>query len=314
MICGHPIPHHLNADDSQLYVSFASGNSTVVLSALQSCLAFAQSWMSMNKLKLNPDKSEFLLIGNEQQQSNYLSMFLLRFCGVKTNPTRSAWNLGVLFDKNVFLTHTYTYAVCSSCFYHVWELWHIRCYVDLDSAKLLATALVSSRFDYCNSLLYGIADTDLTKLQCIHNRLAHVVTKSLPFTHSVSLLSSLHWLPVKFGNIFQISLLTYKIFHGKQPVYLHSMLATSLPSRSLRSNKGISLLVPRAKTNTSARAFQSCTPSLWNSLPLCVRSAISVATFKKYLKTHLFDFSFIPYTRTPDGSLMLRNYFHLFCC
>ena len=42
----------------------------------------------------------------------------------------------------------------------------IRCHLDLDSAKLLATALMSSRLDYCNSLLYGIADIDLTRLQC----------------------------------------------------------------------------------------------------------------------------------------------------
>ena len=61
----HAIPHHLYADDSQLYVSFASGVSTAALNGLQSCLASVQSWMSTNTLKLNPDKTEFLLIGNE---------------------------------------------------------------------------------------------------------------------------------------------------------------------------------------------------------------------------------------------------------
>ena len=54
----------------------------------------------------------------------------------------------------------------------------------LESAKLLATALVSSRLDYCSWLLYGITDTDLTKLQHIQNRLAHLVTRSPPFTQS----------------------------------------------------------------------------------------------------------------------------------
>ena len=47
----------------------------------------------------------------------------------------------------------------------MWDLRRIRRHLDLDSAKLLATALVSSRLDYCNSLLYGIADFDLTGLQ-----------------------------------------------------------------------------------------------------------------------------------------------------
>ena len=45
------------------------------------------------------------------------------------------------------------------------DLRRIRRHLDLDSAKLLATALVSSRLDYCSALLYGIADIDLRRLQ-----------------------------------------------------------------------------------------------------------------------------------------------------
>ena len=71
-----------------------------------------------------------------------------------------------------------------------------------------------------------------------------------------------------------------------------------------------SLSVPRVKTNTGARAFHSCATYLWNNLPMSVRSASSVATFKKYLKTHLFDLAFSPIdTITPHGLLMLRNRF-----
>ena len=129
----------------------------------------------------------------------------------------------------------------------------------------------------------------LTRVQ---NQLARLMTKSPPFTHSLPLLRSLHWLIVRFRILFQINLLTYKILREKQPVYLCSMLATSIPSRSLRSNNDNSLSVGRVKTNTGARAFHCCAPSLWNNLPLSVHSAISVATFKKYLKTHLIDLAF----------------------
>ena len=126
--------------------------------------------------------------------------------------------------------------------------------------KLLATALVSSRVDYCNSLLYGIADIDLTRLQCVQNRLSHLVTMSPPFNRSVPLLRSLHGLPVSFRILLKINLLTYKTLHEKQPVYLHSMLAASLPSLSLRSSNNDSLSVSRVKTNTGARVFHSCAP------------------------------------------------------
>ena len=74
MISGHVIPHHLYADDSQLYVSFASEDSAAAPNGLQSCLASVQLSMSMNTPRLNPDKTEFLLIGNERQHSKYLSV------------------------------------------------------------------------------------------------------------------------------------------------------------------------------------------------------------------------------------------------
>ena len=159
MICEHAIRHRLYADDSQLYVSFASGdcNSTEWFTVM-----FGLSPV-MDVPKLNPDKTDFLLIGTVRQWSKSLSMFLIGLLGVRTNPAKSARNLAVIFCKN-FTFRSHISAVCSSCFCHMQHLLRIRCHLDLDSAKLLATALVSSRLDYCNSLLYGIADIDLARL------------------------------------------------------------------------------------------------------------------------------------------------------
>ena len=78
--------------------------------------------------------------------------------------------------------------------------------------------------------------------------------------------------------------------------------------------KGMSLPVPRGKTNnTGARTFHSCATSLWNTLPLSVRSAI----FSCYLQETSQDTSLwlglSPIDAcTPNGPLMLRNCFITF--
>ena len=91
-------------------------------------------------------------------------MFPIELFGVKTYPAKSARNLGVNFDNNInFRSHIS--AICSACYYHIRDLQRIHRYLDLSGAKLLAHALMSSRLDYSNSLLSGIADTDLDKLQ-----------------------------------------------------------------------------------------------------------------------------------------------------
>ena len=166
---------------------------------------------------------------------------------------------------------------------------------------------MSSCPDYCNSLLSGIAETDLTKFQCILNRLAHVVTESPPFTRSVPLLHSLHWLPVKYRVHFKICLLTYKALHEEQPVYLRSLIATPLPSLSLRSNRGITLSVPRIKTNTGARA-SALAPLLFGTTfhSLCIQPP-RLPPLEDVSK-HTFSTWPSPVdTGVPNSLLMLRN-------
>jgi hypothetical protein len=293
VIEGHSIQHHLYADDSQLYISFSSADSASSLTTLQGCLASVERWMSQNKLKLNPGKTEFLLIGHEQQRRKYHSLFPVPLMGVDTKPAKSARNLGFVFDQN-FNFRQHISQVCASCLYHIRDLRRIRRHLSLDNAKSLATALVTSRLDYCNSLLYGTAEKDIQKLQRVQNCLARVVTRSPPLTRSLPLLKSLHWLPVRFRLSYKVRLLTFKAIHFQQPSYLRNMLVEAPLARSLRSNKGLLLSVPRVKTKTGERAFSSCAPVLWNSLPLKLRSAPSVATFKKQLKTHLFGLAFPP--------------------
>ena len=157
-----------------------------------------------------------------------------------------------------------------------------------------------------------MAETDLTKLQRVSNRLAHVVTKSPPFTRSVPLLHSLHWLPVKYRVHFKICLLTYKALHEEQPVYLRSLIAISFPSRSLRSNRGIALSIPRIETNTGARAFSSCGPSLWTTFHYLSVQPPRLPPSEDVSK---HTFSTWPYpvdTGVPYCLLMLRNDFNDF--
>ena len=145
-----------------------------------------------------------------------------------------------------------------------------------------------------NAIHFFMVSLTLTSQGFMHvqNQLTRLVSQSPAFTRSVPLLGSLQLLSVRFRILFKINLLTYKTLFEKQPVYFHFMLAASLQSRSLKSNKDNSLSVPRVKTNTGARAFHSCVLFIWNNLPLSVHSTISVATLQKHLKTHLFDLAF----------------------
>jgi len=114
------------------------------------------------------------------------------------------------FDSNFNLRKPVS-LTCHSFFYHIRDLRRIRRYISLSVAKTIATALITSRLDYCNSLLYNIASRDIIKLQCVQNCLASVVTQYPRFSHSLPLLKSLHWLPVQFASFSNSALLPIKL-------------------------------------------------------------------------------------------------------
>ena len=249
--------------------------------------------MTDSKLKLNPSKTEFLLMGSKLQTSKLSNLFPIKILDNSTSPALSCRNLGVGFDSNLnYKAHISQ--TCRSCFYHIRDLRRIRKVLSLDTAKTLATALVNSRLDYCNSLLYNISSCDLSKLQRVQNSLARVICKASRFSSSRPLLKKLHWLPIKFRICFKISCLVFKSKSTGQPSYLSDLLKESTCTRQLRSSNTSQFLVPFAKTKWGQRSFSVAGPIIWNSLPPNIKSANSATSFRKLLKTYLFVQAFPP--------------------
>jgi hypothetical protein len=254
---------------------------------LTSSLDLTFSWLTSNKLSVNPSKTEYLLIGTPQQRSKVVSASI-HFQGTVLTPSLTARNLGVTFDSSLNFTKHIS-SLCSTSFYHIRQLRQARPSLDTNSAIILANALVASKLDYCNSLFYNLPDSALNRLQGIQNSLARVVFPSVRYSdHITPTLRKLHWLPIKARITFKIAALTYKTLHYKQPAYLLELLHPHIPSRNLRSSDLNLLSKPFVKTEIGRRSFSFAAPTIWNSLPLSLRSMPNPTSFLTHLKTYLF--------------------------
>ena len=106
-------------------------------------------------------------------------------------------------------------------------------------------ALISSTIiDYCNSLLYGLSEYHLNKLQRVQNMCARLICNENKYCHITPLLIvDLHWLPVKFRTEFKILLIVFKIFRGLAPLYLRFLIISKPVSKyNLRSSSDDTLL------------------------------------------------------------------------
>ena len=180
------------------------------------------------------------------------------------------------------------------CNYFIRDIRRVRKHLtlDLDASTALANALVSSKLDYCNSLLHSLPGVHLNKLQRVQNALARVVTKSTRFTGTESLLEQLHWLPIASCIDFKIATLTYKAVHLKQPPCLAQHLKLKSMHLNTRNNDQLLLKHPSVGTNRyGRRAFRYTAPIVWNKLPYKIRNAPSVTLFRKKLKTLYFKTS-----------------------
>ena len=152
------VRHHGYADDRQLYAQFHLRDQDSYRQALQSlerCVAEARVWMLTNKLKINTDKTEFMVITTPHYQITYRALQpVVCFGGISVHAVSSLHNLGVIMDSTMDMYGQIQSVKCTM-FYHLHNISNIRRFLDRDTCARAVLSLVMSRVDYCNSLLVG---------------------------------------------------------------------------------------------------------------------------------------------------------------
>ena len=122
------------------------------------------------------------------------------------------------------------------------------------------------------SILYGISNYNIAKLQRAQNSLARVVHRASYRMSPSSLLEQLHWLPIDLRIAFKIATLTFKTLNLGQPEYLGNVIKRHIPGRALRSAIDSERLnLPTTKTVISQRGFRIAAPTIWNAKPYEIR-------------------------------------------
>ena len=155
-------------------------------------------------------------------------------------------------------------------------------------------ALVTSRLDYGNGLLYEIPQVTLQRLRRIQNCATRLTTRTRKYEHITPVLRRLHWLPVRQRTLLKLLVLTYCSVNATAPNYLVQLLHHRNVTRTLRSGSSSELLfVPTSTTVTHGdRCFAVASAILWNNLPVSLRIAKCLTQFRSQLKTHLFKVAF----------------------
>ena len=251
-----------------------------------------QNWMLMGKFKLNPDKTEFIIWTRQRLEKVKTSHLIVGKSRINSLP--QVRNLESWFYSNLdMLSHVNS--ICSSSFYYIYNIRRIRKYLSHQTAISLVRAFITSKLDYCSSLLYGLPTIHINKLQRVQNAAVKLATNTPCIYHVTPVLKDLQWFAVEHKIEFKIVSLTFKCLWGLAPQYLVDLIAVAAQSRNNLSSRNATLLVPtnsRCLPTLADWALQLAAPKLWNSFPAEIRNIQSFRPFKRALKTYSFKIAF----------------------
>ena len=277
------------ADDTQLYIRCVDVEASK--NCIESCITEIRKWMAANRLVLNDSKTEVVHFHSKFRLSSFVSIDHISVGDDKVPPVECVRNLGFYFDSTASLS-SHINNICRSASYGLYKIGRIRQFLDRTATEQLVHAFVTSRLDYCNSLLVHLPATLTKRLQHIQNSAARLVTRARKHEHITPILMSLHWLPLEQRTVYKTLVITFKALNGLAPIYITELLTVlshSGSSRLTRSSCEIRLFEPRFRQEFyGRRAFSVAAPRLWNALPKSIRHAPSLTSFQSMLKTHLF--------------------------
>jgi len=268
IVQNHELMGHLYADDTSIYLHTDATLYSAQLPIISACVDDINKWMSSNCLKLNADKTQFIWLDTPLQLMKVKCRTITLTDAVIQVSDRVTC-LGVVIDSQLTFADNVK-KLAGSCF---GQLRALRRSLTTYAARTLVHALISSRVDYCNSVLYGMCEVYLRPLQSVLNAAARLITGKRKFDRITSTIRDhLHWLPVRQRIVFKLCSIVSKCLCRTAPSYLADLCtpvsATTARTRLRSSSRG-DLIIPRSRLTLRIMQFRC----LWScSLELSVSS------------------------------------------
>ena len=248
-----------------------------------------KGWMDAVRLKLSESKTEFIYFGSRQQLKK-CTFDKIKFNGETVQRSYTVKYLGGHLDQHLsFKKHVIT--KCKAAMINIHKIRMIQWFLTREICHQLTLSLAISHLSYGSAVLIRCPDTTLSLMQKVQNTAAGMVLNKHQSYSATECLKELHWLPVKSKVEYKVLTMVFKCKHGMAPKYQQDLLEAKEHCRQgLKSSSKQLLKVPTTTRKTFAdRSFSVKGPRLWNNLPDNIWTITSYTTFKKPLKTHLFN-------------------------
>lgn len=285
--------YHLYADDLQIYSQTKLQDLDRAILTTNVDLARISEWSRRYGLKVNPTKTQVIVVGSPYFISRIDWQLLpqIVFDGVYIAFSSKVKNLGIFIDRCLSWGPQMD-EVSRRMFASASSLRRLRNFLPTATKTALAQSLLLPILDYADACYLDLTEEQLNKLERLQNFCIRFIFGLRKYDHVSEFRARLKWLPIRLRRNAHILFLLYGIlFNQSTPSYLKNRFEFlhSTHDRILRSSENFLLRTPPHFTNFYGKSFSVQAVRLWNTLPVHIRRAPSLPVFKKLVKEHFLS-------------------------
>lgn len=268
---------HMYADDVQLYTSSNVRNVENCILNLNAELNLVFEWARMNRLTLNPKKSQCLVIFKKIYDTSSIPKVSIN--GVDIAYVNNTKNLGMIFNNT--LTWKNQISKASGKVYGILRsLWSSQYYTPQKIRFVLAKSFILPTLLYGCEIFSGCDSADKAKLASVYKSVVRYVFGLRKYDSNSAFLNKIYGISFEDYLKYRTLLLVHKIIFTKEPIYLFERFKFT---RSNRNNCLVPIIYNRL---ISERHFFVNGIRLWNSLHTLnnqLHNITNATSFKKKL-------------------------------
>lgn len=282
---------HLYADDLQIYSQASVSEFDTLITRLNDNLSNIYNWSRSHGLKVNPDKSQAIIIGGSKQLArlNVTNVPSLLFDSTPLTYSKEVKNLGVIFDSTLSW-YPHIAEVSRKIFAASGSLRRWKNLLPVKTKVELAQSLLLPILDYADVCNIDLNEDSLNKLQRLQNLCVRFIYGLRKFDHVSEHRRELGWLPIRLRREEHVLTLLYNVLYDpRTPFYLKERFEYLGVDhgRELRSKSDNLLKLPLSRSEYYRDSFTIKAARLWNNLPPDIRHSKSLPIFKSKLHSYL---------------------------
>jgi len=272
----------LYAEDSQIFKSGPISQLVTLINKVNLDLKSIENWSNINCLKLNPLKSQAMIIYKRAISIDNLPKIKLGNSIIEY--TDKAKNLGIMFSSP-FLWHDHISLIATKIYPILRRLWKFSYFLDFWTKKKLIVSLVLPHFLYSCVVFAGLREGEFHRLNVMFNDCTRFVANRKRCDHISDLSKTL--LDCTFSNFLDFKVVTNfkKILNGFLPNYLFEKITFG------RSTRNKNVIVPKHFDKTRELSFFVHGSKLWNALPNAIKNESSNNKFLNLTWNHFKNLS-----------------------